>query len=105
MKSPKSIIGALVLPRTPFSKNERLIVGVSGGSDSVALLHLLIQQLPQAVHRLVVAHLNYGLRGRESKKDEAALKALCRQWDVPLRVLRLKKFKFEARNEKRSFKI
>jgi len=96
------MIGALVPPRPPLSKNERLIVGVSGGSDSVALLHLLIQQLPQAVHRLVVAHINYGLRGRESKKDEAVLSALCRQWDVPLRVLRLKKFKFEAQSKNRS---
>jgi len=50
-----------------------VVVGVSGGADSVALLHIL--------HRLGytirVAHLNHGIRGAESDADEQFLKDLC----------------------------
>ncbi len=60
----------------------RVVVGVSGGVDSVVLLELLIrvQALPIAVH------INYGLRGDESDADEAFVGALCRSWDVELLV-------------------
>lgn len=46
----------------------RLIVGVSGGRDSMALLHALAQL---GRHRLVVAHLDHRLRGRASTADAA----------------------------------
>ncbi len=44
----------------------RALVGVSGGRDSVALLHLL---LDQGFNKLVVCHLNHSLRGRASDAD------------------------------------
>jgi len=47
-------------------KRQRYLVGVSGGADSVALLHLLVEA---GFHNLVVCHLNHGLRGRESGLD------------------------------------
>ncbi len=58
------------LPPFPFSKSSRLIVGVSGGADSLGLIHLLNEKCPKAIRRLVVAHVNYGLRGRDSLLDE-----------------------------------
>ncbi|MFM7607218.1 MAG: tRNA lysidine(34) synthetase TilS [Prosthecobacter sp.] len=49
------------------------LLGLSGGRDSVALLHLLLA----AGHRnLVVCHLNHGLRGRESDEDAAFVRSL-----------------------------
>lgn len=47
-------------------KSDRALVGVSGGRDSVALLHLL---LDQGFKKLVVCHLNHSLRGRNSDAD------------------------------------
>lgn len=47
-----------------------LIIGVSGGADSIALLDLLTT-LPGFPLRLIVAHLNHCLRGAESDADEA----------------------------------
>lgn len=46
-----------------------LVVAVSGGADSVALLHALIR-LRAASERIVIAHLNHCLRGDESDADE-----------------------------------
>ena len=53
----------------------RGVVGVSGGADSVALLHLL----HRLGYDLVVAHLNHSIRGAEADADEAFVKALCEQ--------------------------
>lgn len=47
-------------------KRRRYLVGVSGGADSVALLHLLVRS---GFGRLVVCHLDHGLRGRASAED------------------------------------
>jgi tRNA(Ile)-lysidine synthase len=62
-----------------------VLVAVSGGLDSTALLHLLQQQARQ--HRLVlaVAHVNHGLRGEASDADEAAVRAFAEALGVPMR--------------------
>ncbi len=52
-----------------FNPGDKVIVGVSGGSDSVCLLHLLYS-LKKYRLKLIVAHLNHGLRDRESDRDE-----------------------------------
>jgi tRNA(Ile)-lysidine synthetase-like protein len=46
-----------------------LVVGVSGGPDSLCLLHLLSRLAPEMGLRLHVAHLNHELRGAESDAD------------------------------------
>ena len=63
--------GALIPP------GSRVLVAVSAGSDSVALLHILRLLSPECRFTLVgVAHLNHGLRGEESDGDEAFCRAL-----------------------------
>lgn len=49
------------------------LVAVSGGRDSVVLLHWLVRNTSE---RLVVCHLNHGLRGRESGQDAAFVRRL-----------------------------
>jgi tRNA(Ile)-lysidine synthase len=62
------------------SPQTKLLVGVSGGADSLALLHLLWQQL--GAGRLVVGHLNHGLRA--AADDEAAfVEATAAAWGIP----------------------
>jgi len=59
--------------------NDRLIVAVSGGADSVALLNLLAT-LPDYPLQLVIAHLNHQLRGKESDADERFVRNLADQY-------------------------
>ncbi len=66
-----------------------LIVGVSGGADSVALLHLL-HTVPQFPLRLVVAHLNHCLRGADSDADEAFVQHLAEEtWGIRCEIRRI----------------
>lgn len=60
----------------PFKK---VVVGVSGGVDSVVLAYLL----NQLGYRIIVAHVNHSLRGAESDQDAAFVESLCCSWGVP----------------------
>jgi tRNA(Ile)-lysidine synthase len=62
--------------------DRRILVAVSGGTDSTALL-LLLRELGL---NIVAAHVNHHLRGAESDADEAFVRALCATENVPLRV-------------------
>jgi tRNA(Ile)-lysidine synthase len=62
---------------------DRVGVGVSGGSDSVALLLILKEICRQQGIRLAVAHFNHCLRGPESDRDEQFVAELARRLDLP----------------------
>ncbi len=59
---------------------DRVLVCVSGGADSVALLDVL----RQSGYVCVVAHCNFHLRGEESERDEQFVCDLCAEWSLPL---------------------
>lgn len=52
---------------------ERVVVGVSGGADSICLLHVLLE-LQEYGTDIVVAHLDHGIRGKEAKRDSLFVK-------------------------------
>ncbi|HWP60514.1 MAG TPA: tRNA lysidine(34) synthetase TilS [Candidatus Acidoferrales bacterium] len=66
-----------------LSPGERVLVGVSGGADSVALLHLLVGMGPALNLHLEVAHLMHGLRGREAEEDAGFVRALAERLGLP----------------------
>jgi tRNA(Ile)-lysidine synthase len=66
-----------------FSADDRLVVAVSGGADSVCLLHILAQRRKELGLELHVAHLNHQLRGAESDSDAGYVSDLARRLDVP----------------------
>jgi tRNA(Ile)-lysidine synthase len=74
---------------TPPSRDDRLVVGVSGGADSIALLGLLFETCPSPSRQILVAHVNYGLRGAESARDERFVRDLARDLGLTCRVLRV----------------
>ena len=60
-----------------------VLCAVSGGADSVCLLHLLKGQAEAADFSLTAAHFDHGLRGEDSRRDAAFVAQLCRDWGVP----------------------
>jgi tRNA(Ile)-lysidine synthase len=62
---------------------DRVGVGVSGGSDSVALFRILRELSDQEGIRLAVLHFNHALRGAESDADENFVAALASQFALP----------------------
>jgi tRNA(Ile)-lysidine synthase len=61
-----------------ISSGDRVLVAVSGGVDSVCLLHLLHGLRRVLKIRLGVVHLNHRLRGKASDEDERFVESLCR---------------------------
>jgi tRNA(Ile)-lysidine synthase len=64
-----------------FSSGARYLIGVSGGRDSVALLHWLVEC---GYNKLIVCHLNHRLRGRSSRADAIFVQKLAARYDVDL---------------------
>ena len=69
--------GFLVLP------NDKIVVAVSGGPDSVCLLYLLRQWSEQASVKLHVAHLNHGFR-EEAEEESRFVQSLSARWNIPI---------------------
>ena len=63
---------------------DTVLVGVSGGPDSVTLVHILLALAPKFSFQLVIAHLNHCLRQDESERDEAFVVSLADKLDLPL---------------------
>ncbi len=66
-----------------LSTNQTLIVGVSGGMDSLALLHILIQLQHELKIRLHVATLNHGIRGDSGASDAEFVGQMATKWRIP----------------------
>lgn len=72
-----------------LEKGGVVLAAISGGPDSVALLDSLHALAPFHRMGLVAAHLNHGLRGEESDKDEQWVRDFCKNLEVPLETGRL----------------
>ncbi len=67
-----------------------VLVALSGGGDSVALLHILLRICNDLGVTVEAAHLNHSLRGQESDKDESFCIDLCCKMKIPIATERLK---------------
>jgi tRNA(Ile)-lysidine synthase len=65
---------------------ETVVVGVSGGPDSLCLLHLLCRLRARYQLGLHVAHLHHGMRGAEADADAEYVRALAADWNLPYTV-------------------
>lgn len=67
-----------------FGTSDRILVAVSGGVDSMVLLHLLHTE----GYNLGVAHCNFQLRGADADGDEALVRNTCAAYNIPCHVKR-----------------
>ena len=70
--------------RLGVKEGDRLLLGLSGGADSMCLLHLLRTFCAEEGCFLAAAHVNHMLRGKEAMEDEAFVKDVCAGFEVPL---------------------
>ena len=67
-----------------FQKGDSITVALSGGADSTALLHALVQLGEKYSLNVTAAHLNHKLRGDESDRDEQFVRKMCDDLGVEL---------------------
>ncbi len=94
MSQLREHIEAVIKENSLFGPNDRILLGVSGGPDSVALLNLLfdVNRVKPSYSDIIVAHLNHSIRGKEADEDERFVNSL------------VKKFGFSIVTEKRDIK-
>jgi tRNA(Ile)-lysidine synthase len=67
-------------------RGSTITVGVSGGADSLGLLHALTALAPELDLRLHVAHLNHQLRGEEAQADADFVRDIAQRWNRPFTI-------------------
>lgn len=73
-----------ILRHNLLPDKSRVLVAVSGGADSVCLLHILCGMRKTHGYKIYAAHLNHGIRGDEAARDEDYVKSLCDSLNVKL---------------------
>ena len=96
------MISKLDLSKYNIKNNDYIVVGVSGGSDSVALLDLLLNSIDHS--KIVVAHVNHHVR-IESDIEEEYLKNFCLERNIIFETTKFLEYKennFENEARKRN---
>ncbi len=83
ISSPEQRVLHFIQEQQLVSSGEKLVVAVSGGPDSVCLLHILSGLRKELDIELYVAHLNHQLRGAESDADADYVAGLSRRLGIP----------------------
>lgn len=79
----------------PLDKSDRILIGLSGGADSVALLSLL----KDMGYFCIAAHCHFALRGAESDRDRDFAKQISSQLGVPFIEVKFDTLKYAAENK------
>jgi len=87
-----------------WQRGDKIIVCVSGGPDSACLLDVLAFLAPKYDFSLRIAHVNYGLRGKDSDADEVFVRSLAKKYNLPLNVIRANKPKLSTEEQMRDFR-
>ncbi|MGI6084415.1 MAG: tRNA lysidine(34) synthetase TilS [Acetivibrionales bacterium] len=74
-----------ILERNLLSRGDKIIVGVSGGADSVCLLKVLLEIKDEFDLSILAVHVNHGLRGDESFHDQSYVTELCNNWGISVK--------------------
>jgi tRNA(Ile)-lysidine synthase len=86
----KTVIDAIkaALARADVRRGASILVGLSGGADSVALTCALLELRERLSFRVVAAHLNHRIRGDEADRDEEFVRSMCARLGIELFVER-----------------
>ncbi|WP_347861758.1 tRNA lysidine(34) synthetase TilS [Salimicrobium sp. PL1-032A] len=82
-------VAAFIRKHGLIGREDTVVVAVSGGPDSLALLHYLSGCRDEFRVRLVAASVDHGLRGEESRKDRDYVEDICEQLSIPFEPITL----------------
>src|SRR6266404_2975120 len=89
---------AAALERAAICPGATILVALSGGADSVALMHALLELRERFDLRIVAAHLNHRIRALESDRDENFVREMCARLGVEFRVARARGLEADSAN-------
>ena len=69
-----------------LGRGERILIGLSGGADSVCLTRYLMTAREEFGIELLAVHVNHGIRGSEAERDETFVRKFCSRWKIELEV-------------------
>lgn len=75
-----------------FTKQSKVLVGLSGGPDSMALIHILMQ----LGYNCIAAHCNFHLRGEDSNNDAAFVTKWCNENNIALHTIDFETYTYAA---------
>ena len=84
-----------ILVNRMLTAGDAVLVAVSGGPDSVALVNLMYELAPELSLRLGIAHLNHGLRSEASDRDAEFVAGIARRLELPFYVEKKNVFTFQ----------
>lgn len=64
--------------------NDTLLIGLSGGMDSMCLIDAFYKLKSEFNFNLIAIHINHGIRGKEADRDETFVKDYCKSMDIKL---------------------
>jgi len=91
----KNKVQNFIVEKSLFSREDKLILGISGGADSVCLMHILLA----LGYRFDLAHCNFNLRGKESDEDEVFVQELAKKHQLKLHVKQFDTEGYAAENK------
>ena len=81
------IILKTVRENNMISYGDRIVTGVSGGADSMCLLHFLVSHAESFSAKIIAAHVNHNLRGDEAVRDQKIVEKYCASLGIKCEVL------------------
>lgn len=79
-----------------LERGAKIVVGVSGGPDSVCLLDILYRLKKNYGLEIIVAHVNYNLRGKDSRIDEKLVSDLAKKYSLSIKIKNVQRSAFSV---------
>ena len=71
-----------------FDDCDEVVIGLSGGADSVCLFLVLCELRERYGYRLLAVHVHHGIRGEEADRDMQFCAGLCDEYNVPYKAVK-----------------
>lgn len=79
----KTLVRDTIAEYNLIDERDKIVIGVSGGHDSMALLYVLLSLREELKFNIIIAHINHGVRGYESDGDEEYVRKQAKNFGLP----------------------